>query len=414
VIACGAALLASACAAAPRPLEKTERVPLPDGRSVVVSILVQTEHAREADRFGNAARSALAVCAEWNGPYAQPALTLVDPAWRSTVADTTGTVVLDRVRWWTARTSMAVELATARAISRRCLSDGAHHDALPAWFLAGLAEMLARRAVAPLFEANNQAPGYAFLEARYFDSFVPRFIRIRVSSATDGGPVDIYRRRPDVEFAGTSATGATDARLIGKTVLALGTLERWLGRPVFDEALAAFLRLSRDRSVTLADFERAVSDVSAQDLSWFFDETFRKAGVFDYGVERLSTVKDGDAYTTTIVARRYGNADFTGASAPRVDGFESGRGIALRVVFADTQQVTAYWDGRGEEKTFRYRSPSPVVSATVDPDRVLLLDLNQTNNSRTLAPKNGAAASTWALRYFIWLEDLLLSYSSLA
>jgi hypothetical protein len=85
----------------------------------------------------------------------------------------------------------------------------------------------------------------------------------------------------------------------------------------------------------------------------------------------------------------------------------------VRVVFADAQQVTGYWDGRGDEKTFRYRSPSPVVSAMVDPDRVLLLDLDQTNNSRTLAPKNGAAASAWALRYVAWFEDLLLSYSSL-
>jgi hypothetical protein len=45
---------------------------------------------------------------------------------------------------------------------------------------------------------------------------------------------------------------------------------------------------------------------------------------------------------------------------------------------------------------------------------VLLLDLEQTNNGRTLAPKQGAAATRWASLYVIWLEHLLLSYASLA
>ena len=54
--------------------------------------------------------------------------------------------------------------------------------------------------------------------------------------------------------------------------------------------------------------------------------------------------------------------------------------------------MTDAWDGRGREKTFRYRSPSRAVSAVLDPDRTLLLDLRQTNNGLTLAPRSGAAA----------------------
>jgi hypothetical protein len=53
------------------------------------------------------------------------------------------------------------------------------------------------------------------------------------------------------------------------------------------------------------------------------------------------------------------------------------------------------------------------VSAVVDPDRTVLLDLRQTNNSKSLAPKTGTAASIWSARYMIWLEDLLLNYASL-
>jgi hypothetical protein len=114
-----------------------------------------------------------------------------------------------------------------------------------------------------------------------------------------------------------------------------------------------------------------------------------------------------------VVVRRYGDAVFTGSSAAPVGRFESGRGIAVLVRFEDGEQRVDYWDGRAQEKTFRYRSPARAVSAVVDPDRTLLLDLRQTNNSKTLRPRTSTAASIWSGRYMIWLQDLLLNYASL-
>ena len=49
-------------------------------------------------------------------------------------------------------------------------------------------------------------------------------------------------------------------------------------------------------------------------------------------------------------------------------------------------------------------------SAEVDPDRVLLLDANLTNNSMTLAPKAAPAARKWSLAWLVWLQDHLLTY----
>ncbi len=50
------------------------------------------------------------------------------------------------------------------------------------------------------------------------------------------------------------------------------------------------------------------------------------------------------------------------------------------------------------------------VTAEVDPERVLLLDVNYTNNSRSLAPKNDTAARKWSLAWLVWLQDHLLTY----
>lgn len=415
MIVAGAAALTAACVSTPPSgVELHARFEAPSLPSVDVRLLLQPEHQRDADRYLRAADATLKTCGEWLGAFPGASLTLVDPAWRPGPAASEGAVLMDRTPWWSARTSMAPELATSRAISRRFWRERIDTTGLPPWFVEGLAEYVARRAVTPLFELENTSPGYAFLEERYFGGFIPRFVRVRLLVETGGDPVPEYRARPDVGMAARPGTVGEARSLAGKTVLALGTLERWLGRPVFDEVVVDFVRASRGGTPTIADFERSASDVSGQNLSWFFDDAFRSSDRFDYGVGLLTSEREQDgAFVTVVAARRFGDAKFTGASAAPIGPFESGRGITLRVTFEDGQQRTDYWDGRNREKTFHYRSPARAVSAAVDPDRTLLLDLKQTNNSMTLAPRASVAASRWAARWLTWLEHALLNYGAL-
>ena len=54
------------------------------------------------------------------------------------------------------------------------------------------------------------------------------------------------------------------------------------------------------------------------------------------------------------------------------------------------------------------------VSAQVDPNRVLLLDVNYTNNSKTLEPRERPTAATkWSMKWMVWLQDCLLSWAAL-
>ncbi len=402
------------CATTATPINVRASVDLAPDPSVDLRVVLPPERAREAERYVKAASYALRECTRALGRFDARHLTLVDAGLRQEVPDPDA-VQLAPVPWWTAATSMAHELAVARGVSGRCWGTAFDSSALPPWFVDGLAEFMARRAVVPIFEGVNTPPGYAFLEERYFAGFVPRFVRIRLRAETDGPPVSMYRARAGVDIDSGLASSGSRQALAGKTVLALGTLERWLGRPVFDEIVAEFVRASKERTPQLADFERVASNASGQQLDWFFDQAFRSSGKFDYGVEALVSEPDADgAFVTTVTARRYGEAQFTGATGNRIGGFDNGRGITLHVVFTDGQDRTDWWDGRDERRTFRYRSPARVVSATIDPDRVLLLDLDRTNNSRTLTPQTAAAAARWGSIYLLWLEHLLLSYASLA
>jgi hypothetical protein len=382
---------------------------------VDVRLRLQPEHGRMESRFAAAVTNTLKLNSEWLGSIPPPSLTIVDPPWHmpAGLLDDQA-IVLDRTPWWSGATSMAPELAVARALSRRAWASAIPTADLPPWFVRGLVELSARRAVVPLFQSENLPPGYAFLELRFFSGFVPRFVRIRLLEETDGDPLPAYRARQTANPTRPSPSPEDARSLEAKTVLALETLERWVGRPVFDQVIAQFIREGRSGRATLADFQRVASEVAGQDLKWFFDEAFAASRIFDYGVAGIASEPGpGGTFLTTVVARRYGDALFTGSTAEPVGGFEAGRGVAVLVRFSDGQQRIDYWDGRAREKTFRYRSPSRAVSAIVDPDRTMLLDLARTNNSRTLEPQAGTAASIWSARYMIWLEDLLLTYASL-
>jgi hypothetical protein len=387
-VALGASL---ACAAQPAIVrERFEREGL---TPVDVEITIRSEHRRAQPRYVRAALAALKVGGEWLGAFPRSSLVVVDAPWNERPAAAGDPVVIPRTPWWTSAGAMRPELATARAVSRRLLTELVDATALPPWFVDALAEVAARRAVVELFEKESLPPGYSFVEERYFGGFVPWALRIRLMPAARGDLPDAPTLR---------------------AFLALGTLERWLGRPVFDEVVAAFLSAFRTGRPTLGDFARTASRVSGEDLSWFFDQAWDPARTFDYAIERVTSVPAEDSgFLTTVVVHRAGAGAFTGSSRPRVGPFERGRGITIRLAFADGSRVDEHWDGRDAVKTFVFGSPEAAVLATIDPDQVLLLDTRRSNNNWTVTRRGLAAPTRWAVRWELWLENLLLSYASL-
>jgi len=350
---------------------------------VDITVAIPQDHS-DSDRYLYAALTTVKVLGQWLGPF----------------PDSTLAVTAARTPWWSSPPAMAPELVVARAVSRRYWDRVIDTRALPDWFVGGLAEYCARRAVSTIVDQQYLAVYRSRVEGRYFGGFVPRDLRVPLRVEDEGDPVDEYRARPR----------ATDTRALeAKTLLVLGTLERWVGRPTFDAILTEFVRMGGQP--TLDGLGRVASRVSGQDLTWFFDETLSRDGAFDYGVSSLATDAQPDgSYRTTVAVQRFGDGIFSGPGEPDNGPFEHGRAVVVLTTFADGETVRDVWDGRGREKTFEYWSQSPAVSAQVDPDRVLLLDLNRSNNGVTL--DRGAArtaATRWAARWMIWMEDALLT-----
>ena len=73
--------------------------------------------------------------------------------------------------------------------------------------------------------------------------------------------------------------------------------------------------------------------------------------------------------------------------------------------------MTERWDGRDRRAIYTYDRPSQALSVQVDPERLLLLDVNYTNNSATLESRGGDASLKWSLKWLTWLQDLMLTYA---
>jgi hypothetical protein len=83
------------------------------------------------------------------------------------------------------------------------------------------------------------------------------------------------------------------------------------------------------------------------------------------------------------------------------------------VTFDGGATANERWDGRERWRLYSYVRAEAATAAEVDPGHVLALDVNLTNNSRTLAPRGVAAATKWSLKWMVWLQDCLLSWSFL-
>jgi aminopeptidase N len=184
------------------------------------------------------------------------------------------------------------------------------------------------------------------------------------------------------------------------------TLERMLGWDTLQRILSTYFTRFAFKHPKPQDFFNVANEVSGQDLTWFFDQVYRSSNVFDYGVDTLrsdmnSVAGSGDKsasgqpYRTTVVARRYGEGIFP---------------VDVRVVFENKEEQRWHWDGKDRWKMFEVEKPVRAAYAEVDPEHVLLLDIQYTNNSMTLAPQASPAARKWSLAWLIWLQDHLLTY----
>jgi len=371
----------------------------PKDSPIDIRLLIQPEHRSQVDRFVRAAETSLVaygVVARF--PYDH--LTIVDaPAGTHPGGIGYPALITAAGRWLTSERDGDVEADIARATAQQWWGqlvaidpgrDGVTDRAL--------AEYSHARVVNALLNRIRQTSAYGFYHRRYFGGFVPWVL----ASVPLSGP-------------------AVDRSIDQSPALAFATLERYVGWSAMQRGLAAYAHQYAYQTVRREQFLTTLAGAIGQDLSWFFRRVFDRPAVFDYAVTRLTTEPQpagatcptAPCYHTTVVVRRLGDGEFSGTTEQPIGAYQGGRALTVLVRFADGASAEDRWDGRDRWRAFEYESRAAAVSAEIDPDRTLLLDRRVVNNSITRAPKARRAATLWAARWSVWLQDLLLSWASL-
>ncbi len=398
--------------ASPDFIEKTQRFEHGGLPPVEMRLLLQPEHEGLAERHFAGTAAALRYYGEWYGPYPYGHITIVDPAFQS---DSGGmeypTLFTGGARWLSPLGSNDPEYVVLHEAGHQWwYGMVANNETERAWLDEGLNEYSDSRVQAEALQPN-------YLVQRFFGDFIPwQFRDIPLKRATDTNWMNTYRRLGDRDALSTPTfalwPAAHQAQSYHKAALMLHTLERKHTWEVMQKVLSRFFTRWQFKHPQPDDFFAVVEEVTGLPHAWFFDQVYRSSNTFDYAIERFDSDavlsrglndglafeerKDGGTYRTTVVVRRLEAGVFP---------------VDVLVTFSNGEQARESWDGRARWRAFSFDRPVRAVSAQVDPERVLLLDTNFTNNSRVMAPATEEAATKWSLRWMVWLQDLMMTYA---
>ena len=380
--------------ASPRFLSITRTFEHPTLPRTEMRLLLQPEHRGQEERHFAATAATLRLYGEWFGAYPYGYITIVDPAFQSgTGGMEYPTLFTAGSRWVAPRGVTQPESVTIHEAGHQWwYGIVGTNEFEHAWMDEGINTFSTARVIDEAFTPN-------YLAQRYFGGFIPWVFRDIPTSRVDNDRLAGYRENPEADVPSTATfryfprTAAVMS--YNKTTLWLHTLERHLGWPVLQRILSTYFERWKFRHPQPDDFFAVVNEVSGRDLTWFFDQVYRSSNVFDYGIQELQS----SGGRTTVVVRRFGEATFP---------------VDVVTTFADGEHVRERWDGQDRRATFTYERAAAAVSAQVDPERVLLLDVNYTNNSRTLQPRAREASLKWALAWMAWLQELMLTYAFFA
>jgi aminopeptidase N len=152
---------------------------------------------------------------------------------------------------------------------------------------------------------------------------------------------------------------------------------------------------------TGTDFLKTVEEVSGKDLSWYFNQAVTGTAVLDYEISDAAywptdwfqekRDEKNATYHSEVTVHRKGNFVFP---------------CEIEVKFDDGSKVREHWDGQDRWHRFTYDKKAKLVSAEVDPDHKVWLDVDFFNNSKLAERGNGSARRKLS-NYWLTFSQLL-------
>ena len=241
---------------------------------VEVTVLLQPEHAVQAERHVEAAKAALKWFGLWYGRYPYPTITVVDPAFGAG-----GSGGMEYPTFITAGTS---SLFNRWPFDRVLLPGGGHRPRVRPPVLAehgGLERVrgvVARRGLQHLLDGQGHGRGPT-APGRCSSSACGSARATRPAAGNSVERMFDAIRTPAWGYS----PGNYGFNSYQRTDLTLQTLESLLGAETMARVMRTYHERWRFRHPTSEDFYAVVAEVAGRDLRWFFDQAVERPGILD-------------------------------------------------------------------------------------------------------------------------------------
>lgn len=398
-----------------------QRFEHPDLPAVDMRLLLMPDHTGKRDRYFRATAAALREYGLAFGAYPYGHVTVVDPAYRSGSGGMEyPTLFTGGTRWLSPIEMRSPESVTIHEAGHQFwYGIVANNEFEHAW----LDEGFNTYSTSMTLEREYPNPVYT---RRYFEGFLPKVFasvpdaeRIAGADAFDGVTSEWKRDKMSTD-SWRHGPGSYGLNSYTKPALMLRTLENYFGWETFQRIMSTYFERWKFRHPEPQDFFAIVNEIGGEDMSWYFDQMWDDAVLFDYAVESVQSERIAEAqgyvqidgtlqFQQPAMANGAADADSTMFSS-QVIVRRWGEGVfpvEVRITFADSSVVTEAWDGRARWQRYTYQRPAKIAIVEVDPERKLVLDVNRSNNSWTRTPAGRIAAAKWTSKWLIWLQSVL-------
>lgn len=372
-------------------------------KDVKIKFFAQPLHESLAYRQILAAKRSLEYCEQWYGPYPYPTLTIVDPQYGAVGAGGMEypTLITARAYWLTPAGIKLPEAVVIHEFGHNYFYGIiASNEFEEAWLDEGMTTYTELKVHETYYDVDQ-------------GSILSLFgINIDMSD----WEWSRYARKPDRDVILKNSweyqRGDYRTYSYSKPAMIMLTLENYLGEALMKEVMRSYFERYKFKHPTSDDFIHTVNEVTGWDFNWFFDQVLYNSEVLDYKIDRINinrissidgeeskpfvqSGKDhdikGPLYRNEVIVAREGGVVFP---------------VEILVKFDDGQQVAEHWDGQDSFVEFIYERPARVISAEVDPDRKIWLDINFLNNGK-MASVDCMATVKYVSRWLFWLQNFL-------
>ncbi len=388
-------------------------------KHVDIRLLVSPEHKYMGKRYLHAVKFALEYLEKHVGSYPYPYLTIVDPplhGLRSGMMEyptliTTGTIygTPSCVRYME---SLVIHEFTHQYFMQMLASNEKEEP----WLDEGFVTYFEDRIIDSLYGKKTSLVDIGW--AHYGSRELSRLEYTRMRNVREGAPA-----RPGKEFN----EGGFKPLIYSKTATTLSTLEQMIGQKKMDTLIHTyfekwkfkhpkgndFLSILKEQLATLNDTSLAKS---ATEL---FINGIYGSLLLDYSVIGISSEKLPEPQG--IFGQNPDVFEYkTGGESPKwLSSIQLSRNgdwivpVEVVVIFEDGKKESFIWDGKEGIKIIKFTHNHKVISAYIDPNQKISLDINLNNNSMTLKPER---VSLWkyALKGFFWVQNLLQALTFLS